>query len=243
MLGLFGPEVVQFFEMEGPLLSFCTSKAKKPNTDLKVRIALVGYKSKHVDMPLKVIRSEGLGKGHLSVGSIDMSPQHLKQLEDLLYNYTARPDLGESGRRSVRLPIGLKTVSREFPGYNCVTVDISRHGVRLSCHAAVELGKVVELTIDTDISGMPTLPLSGRVVACRETSDARSKNKAYHISVDFIGLQAPQRENLDYFNRVLAGRLKGDIMQRQIADGEMTAGPGAGGTSLKLGAPPPPPPS
>lgn len=242
MLGLFGPEVVQFFEMTGSGLAFVSAKAKKPNSEHKVRFALVGYKTKHVDMSVKIIRCESLGKGHLCETVIDMAPTHLKQLEDLLYNYTTRPDLGESARRSTRQPIGLKTVSRELPGYNCVTVDISRHGVRLSCHGPVDLGTPVQLALDTDLSALPNMTLNGRVVGCIEDGKSKSKNKSYYISVDFAGLSPAQRETLDYYNRTLVGRLKGDIMQRQIADGEMTAGPPPGGAPLNLGAPPPPPP-
>ncbi len=242
MLGLFGPEVVQFFEMTGPLLTFYTGKVKKPDSEHKVRIALVGYKAKHVDIPVRIISCESWGKGHHCVGAVDMSAEHLRQLEDLFYNYTTRPDLGETARRSPRLPIGLKTISRELPGYNCVTVDISRHGLRLTCHGAVELGTKVILTLDTDLSALPSLNLSGRVVSCTESREGKTKNKVYHIGVDFPGMPPAQSETLDYFNRILVGRAKGDIMQRQIADGEMTAGPTHGSGSLSLGAPPPPPP-
>jgi hypothetical protein len=241
VLGLFGPEVVHFFEMNGSLLTFYGGKAKKPDSEIKVRIALVGYKTKHVDIPVKVLEVQPMGKGHLTSAFVDMNLEHLRQLEDLLYNYTSRPNLGEGARRSPRIPIGLKVICRELPGYNCVTADISRQGARLTCHGAVELGTRVRLEIDSDMAGLGALQLSGRVVSCRESSDSKSKNKSYHVGVAFQGLTQPQQDNLDYFNRVLVGRLKGDVMQRQIADGEMTAGPLPGG-ALNLGAPPPPPP-
>lgn len=243
MLGWFGPETGQFFHMDGPSLTYYGKSAKKVDSDLKIRLPLAGYsKAKHVDIPLKISASQPMGKGHLNTGHIDMTLQHLQQLENLLYNYTTRPDLGEAARRSPRIPIGLKVISRELPGYNCVTVDISRHGIRLTCHGAVELGTTVNLAIDSDIAGLGALQLTGRVVGCRETPDSKSKNKSYHLGVDFTGLTQAQQDNVDYFNRILAGRLKGDVMQRQIADGEMTAGPLPGGAPLNLGAPPPPPP-
>ena len=243
MLGLFGPETGQFFHIDGPTLSFYSKSAKKPDSDVKIRLPLSGYsKAKHVDIPLKIIESHPMGKGHLNIGHLDMSMEHLKQLEDLFYNYTVRPDLGEAARRSPRIPIGLKVICREVAGYNCITADISRQGVRLTCHGAVELGTKVGLAIDSDMAGLGALQLTGRVVSCRETPDSKSKNKTYHVGVAFYGLTQPQQDNLDYFNRILVGRLKGDVMQRQIADGEMTAGPLPGGP-LNLGAPPPPPPT
>ncbi|MBN9420567.1 MAG: PilZ domain-containing protein [Candidatus Eremiobacteraeota bacterium] len=243
MLGFFGPETGQFFHMDGPTLSFYGKSAKKLESDVKIRLPLKGYsKAKHVDIPLKITDSQPMGKGHLNTGHVDMTIQHLRQLEDLLYNYTARPDAGEAARRSPRIPIGLKVICREVAGYNCITADISRQGVRLTCQGAVELGTRVGLEIDSDVAGLGALHLAGRVVACRETPDSRSKNKTYHVGVAFCGLTQAQQDNLDYFNRILAGRLKGDVMQRQIADGEMTAGPMPGGP-VNLGAPPPPPPT
>ena len=227
--------------MDGPLITFHTGKAKKDDSEHKVRIALIGYpKAKHVDIPVRIISSQSCPKGHLCVGAVDMSGEHLRQLEDLFYNYTARPDLGEAARRSPRLPIGLKTVSRELPGYNCVTVDISKHGVCLSCHGAVELGTKVQLDLDTDLAALPHMSVTGRVVSCQEDGKSKSKNKSYYIGIDFAGLPPAQRETLDYYNRTLVGRLKGDIMTRQISDGEMTAG---GSLPVNLGAPPPPPPT
>ncbi|MBS2039645.1 PilZ domain-containing protein [bacterium] len=246
MLGLFGPEVVQFFEMDGPILTFVSKGVKKLEQELKVRLALVDYKVKHVDIPLKIVdcKPTGSGKTQFCQGAIEMSVEHLQQLENLLYNFSPRPDLGEAARRSPRLPIGLKTVSREIPGYNCVTVDISRHGVLLSCpHGAVEPGTIVHLAIEADMANLQCINAAGRVVSCRESSEGKSKNKPQLVGVDFVGASHEQIETLQYYTRVLAGRLKGDVMTRQIADGEMTARNDPAAAPLSFpGAPPPPPP-
>jgi hypothetical protein len=238
----FGPKTGQFFHMDGPLISFYRKSAKEPGSELKIRLPLSGYsKAGHVVVPLKIIESEPLGKGHLTTGLVDLAIEHLRQLEDLLYNYTTRPNLGEAARRSPRIPIGLKVVCRELPDYNCITADISRQGVRLTCRGPVELGTRVALEIDSDIAGLNTLQLTGRIVNCLETDESKGKKKSYHLGAILCGLTQGQQDNLDYFNRILAGRLKGDVMQRQIADGEMTAAPPGG--PLTLGAAPPPPPT
>ncbi|MFN8605922.1 MAG: PilZ domain-containing protein [Vulcanimicrobiota bacterium] len=246
MLGLFGPEVVQFFEMNGPDITLVTKGVKKPDSELKVRVGLVDYKVKHVDIPVRVTacRPSGSGKTQYCQATIGMSPEHLQQLENLLYNYSPRPDLGESARRSPRLPIGLKTISRDIPGYNCVTVDISRHGVRLSCpHGAVEPGTIVQLAIEADMANLQSINIAGRVVSCQESSESKTKNKPQLLGVDFVGASEAQIETLEYYTRVLAGRLKGDVMTRQIADGEMTARHDPAAPPLNFpGAPPPPPP-
>ena len=237
MLGLFGPEVVQFIEMSGPRLTFLSTRAKKPGTAMKVRLNLVGYKTNRVDIPLNVVSSQPSagGKGHLCVGSLEMAEEHLYQLEDLLYSYGVRPDLGEAARRSPRLTISLKTVSRDLPGYNCVTVDISRHGVRLSIHGSVRQGALVNLAMDTDIAGVQTMNLCGRVVWCRENP---GKGKGHQLGVDFVGLTSTQCETLEYYSKMVAGRNRGDVMHRQIADGELTA-PDSGAFHLPSAPPPP----
>jgi hypothetical protein len=244
LLGLFGPEGVQFFEMNGPLVTFVTKAAKKPNSDLKVRMALVNYKVKHVDIPLKVVSCQpsGCGKSQYCVAKLDMAAEHLRQLEDLLYNCSPRPDLGEAARRSARLPIGLKTISRDLPGYNCVTVDISRHGIALTCHGHVLPGTVVTLAIETDMAGLQGINASGRVVRCRELNEGKGKSKGNQLGIDFVGASQSQIETLDYYLRALAGRLNSDIQTRQIADGEMTARHEGGAPIGFPGAPPPPPP-
>lgn len=240
MLGLFGPEVVQFIEMSGSRLTFLSSRAKKPGTAVKVRMTLVGYKTNRVDIPLNVVNCQpgAGGKGHLCVGALEMAEEHLYQLEDLLYSYAVRPDQGEAARRSPRLTISLKTVSRDLPGYNCVTVDISRHGVRLSCHGSVRQGALVNLAMETDLAGVQNMTLCGRVVWCREVG---GKSKGHQLGVDFVGLTSVQMETLEYFTKMVAGRNRGDVMHRQIADGELTAHDGGAGPAIQLPSAPPPP--
>src|SRR4051812_44073653 len=100
--------------MTGPLLTFFSSRPKKPQTSVKVRLSLVDYKVNRVDVPLEVVSCQPVtgSKGYLCVGSIAMSEEHLRQLENLFYSYAVRPDLGEAARRSPRLAASLKTIGR-----------------------------------------------------------------------------------------------------------------------------------
>ena len=240
MLGFFGPEVVQFIEMSGPRITFLSPRPKKLGVVIKVRLNLVGYKTNRVDIPLNLVSCQPSagGKGHVCVGSIEMAEEHLNQLEDLLYSYGVRADQGEAARRSPRLTISLKTVSRDLPGYNCVTVDISRHGVRLNCHGDVHQGALVNLAMETDVAGVQNMNLCGRVVWCRENP---GKGKGHQVGVDFVGLTSTQSETLEYYTKMVAGRNRGDVMHRQIADGELTAHDGGAGPAFQLPSAPPPP--
>ncbi|MBS2036481.1 PilZ domain-containing protein [bacterium] len=212
---LFGPEQVQFFHMSGSILTVFSTRPKKATGNLKVRVALVGYKVNQVDIPLQLLSFEPCGKGQLCVGHIDMGPEHLQQLEDLLYSYAPRPDLGEEARRSARLATGFKAVSRDLEGYNCVSVDLSRHGVLLNCHGPVDPGRIIQLTIETEMASQPRLNLRGRVVICRDNDRARG----YQVAIDFAGMSDLENEALEQFQQALEARSRGNLMQRQLGDG------------------------
>lgn len=237
MLKLFGPEVVQFFSMTGSTLIFYSSKVKKTESEVKIRIPLVDYKVNRVDIPLTVLSREPVAKGNLCVGLLDMADEHLRQLEDLLYSYATRADLGEASRRSPRLTTGLKAVSREITGYNCVTIDISNHGLLLNCHNELQQGEVIHLNVETDLTSTPSLALRGRVLHCRENG----RNRGYQVSLDYAGMSGEQHEMLDGFLRTLSNRLQGNLMQRQIGDGDVTSAPRSNPDELVLSPLPPPP--
>lgn len=237
MLGLFGPEVVSFFAMSGSSLFFYSTRAKKPDTDTKVRVPLVGYKVNRVDIPLRILASQPTGKGHLCEGWVDMSPEHLRQLEDLLYSSGERADLGETARRSPRIPTGLKASGRDLPGYNGVAADISQHGILLNCHGELHRGQPLEFSLETDMSSLPSFGLKGRVIWCHD----KGKSRGYQVGIDFQGMSRDQTDILNgYVRNLLAGQ-SANMLQRQIGDGQFTSEPGEAPPVLR--EPPPPPPS
>ena len=206
--------------MHGDQITILTTRPKKPDSGSKVRVPLHGYKRPRVDIPLRITssRPSELPKGHLCVGTVVLEEEeHLKQLEDLLYSYAIRPDLGRSARRSQRLPIGLKAVGRELPGFSAVTIDISLHGVKLSCHGPVKQGQMLNLTLESDTGSVPDIPLKGRAVWSRENQ----QNKGYSVGVEFTDLNPEQTDLLKRYHTSLAGRLKGNVMHRQVSDGQL----------------------
>ncbi len=231
--------------MREALLTFVCARAKKGGSACKVRFALPGYKTKKVDLNLRIVtsRPSSGATGHITVGFVMMSEEFLGELEDLLRSYAERPDLGMAARRSARLPISLKTMGRELPGFSCVTVDISQHGVRLNCHGPIKQGQVVNLILESDVASVDNMGVRGRVVWCRENREV----KGYLIGVEFVEVTPAQADALERYNKSLAGRLKGNVMHRQIADGEITVRPdGAEEDSIikpapKLPSGPPPP--
>ncbi|MBX3165915.1 MAG: PilZ domain-containing protein [Candidatus Eremiobacteraeota bacterium] len=247
MFGFLGPEIVKFVDMREALLTFVCARAKKAGSACKVRLVLPGCKTKKVDLNLRIVtsRPSSGAKGHICVGFVIMSEEFLGELEDLLRSYAERPDLGMAARRSPRLPISLKTMGRELPGFSCVTVDISQHGVRLNCHGAMKQGQVVNLILESDVASVDNMRVRGRVVWCRENKEV----KGYLVGVEFVEITPAQADALERYNKSLAGRLRGNVMHRQIADGEITVRPDGAEEEAIIkppsvaGGPPPPPPT
>jgi hypothetical protein len=249
VFGFFGPEKVKFVDMREALITFVAARPKKPGTVCKVRFELPGAKSKKADVKMRIVttRPSAGATGHICVGFAVLSEDHLGDLEDLLRSYAPRPDLGLAARRSPRLPISLKTMGRELPGFSCVTVDISQHGVRLNCHGTMRQGQLVNLVLESDVASVTNMSVRGRVVWCRENKEV----KGYLVGIEFVEVTKPQADALERYNKSLAGRLKGNVMHRQIADGEMTVRESAAEEEaivkpaglLPNKPPPPPPPS
>lgn len=233
--------------MREALITFVSARPKKAGTSCKVRFSLPGSKTKKVDLGLRIVTSRPCqgSKGHICVGFAVISEDFLGELEDLLRSYGERPDLGSASRRSPRLPISLKTMGRELPGFSCVTVDISQHGVRLNCHGAVKQGLVVNLVFESDVASVDNMTARARVIWCRENKEV----KGYLAGLEFVDVSASQADALERYNKSLAGRLRGNVMHRQIADGEMVVRPDTSEDEaivqpgkLPQGGPPPPPP-
>lgn len=247
MFGFFGPEKVKFVDMREALITFVAARPKKPGTACKVRFELPGAKSKKADVKMRIVttRPSTGATGHICVGFVMLSEDYLPELEDLLRSYAPRPDLGLAARRSARLPISLKTMGRELPGFSCVTVDISQHGVRLNCHGTLRQGQLVNLVMESDVASVSNMSIRGRVVWCRENKEV----KGYLVGIEFVDVSKSQADALERYNKALAGRLKGNVMHRQIADGEMTVRESAAEEEaivkppgLLPNKPPPPPP-
>ena len=247
MFGFLSPEIVKFVDMREALITFVSARPKKAGTSCKVRFSLPGSKTKKVDLNLRIVTSRPCQgtKGHICVGFAVISEDFLSELEDLLRSHGERPDLGSASRRSPRLPISLKTMGRELPGFSCVTVDISQHGVRLNCHGALKQGQVVNLTLESDVASVDNWTARAHVIWCRENKEV----KGYLVGLEFVDLTSTQEDALERYCKSLAGRLRGNVMHRQIADGELVVRPDTSEGEaivqpgkLPTGGPPPPAP-
>lgn len=242
--GILSPETVAFIDLDNGILTFFSQSKKTPGARIKVRFALPDNKPSKIDLPLQVTtcRPNASTKGFICVGALVVPEENLAGIEDLLRSYGVRADLGQQGRRSVRLPISLRVMSRELPGFGAVTNDLSLHGVRLTCHGAVRQGTAVFLNMESDVASVQSLTAKARCIWSRELTQSKGQHLA---GFEFFDLTPAQLDNLEKFHKSLAGRLKGDVMHRQIADGEISARPGdneSQAAPTRVGPLPPPPP-
>lgn len=248
MFGLFTPESVLFIDQREATLTFLTARAKKAGQTVKVRFDLPGApKPGRLDLSVRVQTSRPIstGQGHICVGTLLSATEALGSIEDNLRTFCKRPDMGFAGRRSERLPISLRVMGRELPGFGAVTVDISLHGVRLVCQGPIKQGLLANLVVESDIGSVGKLHLRARAIWSADNPSGRGVLAGF----EFFDLVGPAHEELEKYHKSLTARLKGDVMHRQIMDGEFVAresdnkSPFASGTLPPPPPPPPPPPS
>ncbi len=220
MFSFFAPETVKFVEMRSGILTFVCAKKRLPGSGGTVRFALQKAKPNSLDLKISVISSRPCesGKGVICVAHVLEDETKFSDIESTLSGLALRADLGISARRSPRLPITLRVMSRDLPGYGAVTLDLSLHGVRLSTGGNCAVGTYVRLILELDVGSLPPkAEVNGKVIWCR--ADGNSKN--HFLGVEFCDLDAPTIELLNKYNKVLNSRLGGDVMHKTIADGEV----------------------
>lgn len=199
MLNLFGPEVVTFFEIHEGMLVVLSKRPKQADSKHTLRIRLLDHEARQVDIPVTVVSSRPgpSGRGYRVTASVNLDSFYHRQLEDLLYSYAVRPDLGEAGRRSLRQNLCLQAESSELPGGRGFTCDVSRHGMRLQCDGPVEQGTALNLELHTEMAGLPRISLQGRVLS----SSWNESRQAHELGIDLVGSSPAQLDILDYYLR------------------------------------------
>lgn len=220
MFAFFAPETVKFVEMRTGILTYVSTKKKEPGSSHTVRFALQRPKPNTLDLKNSIIscRQCESKKGFICVAHVLVDQSQFREIESTLSAFALRADLGISARRSPRMPISLRIMSRDLPGYGGVTVDISLHGVRLATPGATPVGTYVRLTVELDVGSLPPqVNVNGKVVWCR----GDGTTKTHFLGVEFCDLDHNTVDILTKYNKVLNNRLHGDVMHKTIADGEV----------------------
>lgn len=216
MFGLFGPEKVEFIDIQDTSLTY-RSKRKKHTSGAVAKINLQVFlegamQQLRLEVVVDSVRKLPDGS-HLIVSHLladaEKSAQYIAVLSE-----APRPDIGRFARRSERVPIGLRVLSHQLPGYRGVTVDISRHGAQIKCEGLLEAGEVLDITFELELNDCPKLTLRGMVVWAVVGEERR---KSYRMGIEFTE-QHPETQVL--WDRSYAYLLKmqsASVMHRSMS--------------------------
>lgn len=194
MFGLFGPEKVEFIDIYETTLTY-RSKKKKHSPGHVAKVKLQVFLGDTIQsLPLEVVVDSARqlpDKSFLVVSKILGNSEETQQMITVI-DSAPRPDMGKLARRSERIPIGLRCLSQQLPGFRAVTVDLSLHGAQIQCEGLLEIGSVMDITFELEMSDLPKLTLRAIAVwSCTE----EERRKAYRGGVEFTE-QHPQTQVL-----------------------------------------------
>ena len=218
MFGIFGPEKVEYVDLSEAVLSY-RSRKKKHRIGTAVKIGLlVPLEGSMQTLKLEVVIDSFrlLPDGtSLVIGHVVAHPNELAGLTDLMSN-VPKPDLGRLARRSERIPVSVRMLSQQLPGFRAVSIDLSLHGAQIQCEGALELGTYMNVSLELEMPDLPKLTLQALVVWSRAEEERR---KAYRAGLEFTQ-QHPETQAL--WNKAYARLLK---MQNQSVLHKSLSGP------------------
>lgn len=229
MFGLFGPEKVEFLDISDTTLTYRSKRKKNtPGNVSKINLqAYVGDGMQSLKMEVVIDSVRQLpDKSFLVVSQILAKPEEATQLITIL-DSAPRPDIGKLARRSERIPISLRCLSQQLPGFRAVTIDISNHGAQLQTEQLLEVGSIMDITFELELSELPQITL--RAVAVWSAAE-EERRKAFRGGVEFTE-QHPQTQALfDKAYQQLLRMQSGSVMHRSMSADFTEQGPDASRT-------------
>jgi PilZ domain len=216
LFGLFGPEKVEYIDISDTTLTYRSKRKKnQPGMVSKINLqAFVGDSMQGLKMEVVVDSVRQLpDKSFLVISHILGNEEQKTQFFTIL-DGAPRPDIGKLARRSERIPIGLRALSQQLPGFRAVTIDLSLHGTQLQCEGLLEEGSVKDITFELELSDLPKLTL--RAVTIWSVSEDK-RRKAFRAGLEFTE-QHPQTQAL--WDRAYAQLLRmqsGSVMHRSMS--------------------------
>lgn len=205
MFGFFGPEKVEFIDLVESVLTY-RSRKKTHKIGSAVKIGL----QVPVDGALQTLKLEVVidsfrllpDATSLVISHVVARPDELLGLAELMA-HVPRPDLGRLARRSERLPVGVRVLSQQLPGFRAVTADLSLHGAQILCEGLLQPNTYLNVTLELEMPDLPKLSLQALVVWSRADEERR---KAFRAGLEFTSNQHPEVQAL--WNRAYERLLK-----------------------------------
>lgn len=216
MFGLFGPEKVEYIDLFDTTLTFRSKRKKhKPGHVSKIALQVfLGEEMQSLKMEVVVDSVRELpDRSVLVISHILGNPEETQNFLTIIET-AAKPDMGKLARRSERIPISVRCLSHQLPGFRAVTTDLSLHGAQLQCEGLIDIGTVLDITFEFELADLPKLTLRGVAVWSVQEDQRR---KAYRAGVEFTE-QHPQTQAL--WDRAYAQLLRmqsGSVMHRSMS--------------------------
>lgn len=216
MFGLFGPEKVEFLDISDTTLTYRSKKKKHQSGSVSKIVLQVFLEGSVQSLKLEVVvdsARELPDRSYLVVSHLLGDPEKVAQLTTVLEE-APKPDLGRLARRSERIPIGIRVLSQQLPGFRAVTVDLSLHGAQIKCEELVEQGTIMDITFELELADCPRLTLRAVVVWCAPGEERR---KSFRAGVEFTE-QHPQTQVIwDKAYAQLLRMQSGSVMHRSMS--------------------------
>ena len=116
----------------------------------------------------------------------------------------------ESGRKQSRLDGRFRAISRDLPDFMGVTIDISESGVQIETRGPVEVGKVIDMRIEAEMSDWAFVAFRAKVMWCKP--DKRS----CLVGMRYEGLEEEARQRLTELSNFLHASKGADVMKRTL---------------------------
>jgi hypothetical protein len=228
-------------------LTFHSSEPYRVGKAVKVQLLLTC--AERVETPsvnLTITYVEEIHEGtFLCVGALQMDARRTQELKVKL-SYAGVQ--GACRRSSRRLETMVRVLSKELPGFQAVTRDVSLTGVQLVCDGPVAQGSYLNLSFDLDVVGFPELVMQAVCVRCAEEAATSRNAPKCRVGVAFTPQHPETHAAWAKFYDHLMAQQGASLMAKSLGtdtrgqDGVAPPAPVASSTIMMAPPPPPPPP-
>lgn len=203
-------EWVHFIDIRNGQISFLLRHPRKAGDTMRVRFPLSlppPNNRRDVSVMLTACRPSR-GGGYIAVAQPLLSPAKTLELTETLRKYClveAREQLSEV-RQTDRSRISMRVLGRDLPFYRAVALDLSPGGMKLRCQGLLEVGKVMELRVESDVAGLPDMVFTARVAWMLMETAEESSTRTCVAGMAFVDLKEGQEKLLKTYLQRIAHR-------------------------------------
>ncbi|MCA9794559.1 MAG: PilZ domain-containing protein [Candidatus Eremiobacteraeota bacterium] len=216
-------ELVQFVKIEGRALTFKSERGYKlkaqPTIQIDIPIASGGSQRFKLPVTIRQVR-EVAKKQFICTGEVPGAAQSVEQLRQLLIGLDPMAaGAGEEDddfanmRRSPRYPWSLRVLSKDLVGFQGVSIDFNKLGVKIATEGPAELGNIITMMLEIETAKTRELLCQGEVRWSNEIGRRR-----WEVGIEFRDLDPEVAKELEQFEKFLESRQTDNISKRTLID-------------------------